>query len=98
MASQSIYGALVSSHTLYFAASALFEQRVPSSLYTLDRRLLNRDRAELIEETTKARLEFSDRYWKNVSELAKDFIKALVKPDPLDRPTVDEALNHPVGS
>lgn len=50
---------------------------------------------ELAEECEAARLEFHDRYWKNVSESAKDFIRALIKPDPKDRPTATEALKLP---
>ena len=54
------------------------------------------DPQELIRETEECRLTFHDRYWKNVSSLAKDFIKALVNPDPLTRLSAEEALRHPV--
>ena len=54
------------------------------------------DRQELIEECTRARITFPDRYWKNVSQHAKDFVLALVKPKPEDRPTAQEALRHVV--
>ncbi|KAI0319890.1 kinase-like domain-containing protein [Amylostereum chailletii] len=53
------------------------------------------DVKELIRETTEAKIEFHDRYWKNVSSEAKTFIKALLHPDPHERPTAAEALQHP---
>ncbi|KAJ3875560.1 CAMK/CAMK1 protein kinase [Lentinula edodes] len=46
----------------------------------------------LIRETTEARIEFHDKYWKNVSSEAKIFIKRLLNPDPTRRPTAAEAL------
>ncbi|KAI0757432.1 kinase-like domain-containing protein [Daedaleopsis nitida] len=52
------------------------------------------DMKELIRETTEAKIEFHERYWSNVSAEAKDFVKALLKPDPLERLTAEEALNH----
>ncbi|TFY70066.1 hypothetical protein EVJ58_g3 [Rhodofomes roseus] len=52
------------------------------------------DTAELIRETTAARVEFHERYWSNVSEEAKDFIRVLLNPDPHKRPTAEEALKH----
>ena len=54
------------------------------------------DMKELIRETTEAKIEFHERYWSNVSDAAKDFVKALLNPDPLKRPTAEEALNHHV--
>ncbi|KAG6811134.1 hypothetical protein H0H92_008830 [Tricholoma furcatifolium] len=45
----------------------------------------------LMRETTEGRIEFQDRYWKNVSQQAKDFIKRLLNPDPAKRPTAAEA-------
>lgn len=47
----------------------------------------------MVKETTQAKIEFHDRYWKNVSVEAKDFIKSLLNPDPSKRPTAAEALN-----
>ncbi|KAL8276514.1 hypothetical protein RQP46_011062 [Phenoliferia psychrophenolica] len=52
------------------------------------------DTKELAAECSAARLEFHDRYWKNVSDEAKDFIKHLIRPDPSERPTATEALKH----
>lgn len=54
------------------------------------------DMKELIRETTAAKLEFHERYWKNISKEAKDFILSLVVADPAKRLTADEALQHPV--
>ncbi|KAM0751048.1 Pkinase-domain-containing protein [Meredithblackwellia eburnea MCA 4105] len=50
--------------------------------------------SELAEECSNARLEFHDRYWKKVSDEAKDFIKHLIRPNPDERPTAEEALKH----
>ncbi|PPQ66233.1 hypothetical protein CVT26_010934 [Gymnopilus dilepis] len=49
----------------------------------------------LIKETETANIEFHERYWKNVSGTAKEFIRMLLNPDPSKRPTAGEALNHP---
>ena len=54
------------------------------------------DVKELVRETTEAKIEFHERYWKNVSQQAKVFIKSLLNADPAKRPTVDEASNDPV--
>ena len=48
--------------------------------------------ADLIEESKSGRVVFHGRYWKDVSEEAKDFIKGLLKPHPGDRLTSEEAL------
>lgn len=50
---------------------------------------------DLVQETINARIQFHDRYWKNVSAEAKDFILTLLKPNPAERPTATEALNLP---
>lgn len=52
------------------------------------------NRAELIKETTRAKVEFHQRYWANVSEAAKDFILSILKPNPADRLTAEQALRH----
>ncbi|KAJ3780767.1 CAMK/CAMK1 protein kinase [Lentinula aff. detonsa] len=49
----------------------------------------------LIRETTEAKIEFHDRYWKNVSPQAKTFIKQLLNPDPTHRPSAAEASQDP---
>ncbi|KAI0059845.1 Pkinase-domain-containing protein, partial [Artomyces pyxidatus] len=48
----------------------------------------------LIRETTEAKIEFHARYWKNVSDEAKSFVRALLQPDPADRLTAAQALEH----
>ncbi|KAF9526801.1 kinase-like domain-containing protein [Crepidotus variabilis] len=50
------------------------------------------DTLVLIKETTEAHIEFHDRYWKNTSTEAKDFIKSLLNPDPVLRPSAAQAL------
>lgn len=50
----------------------------------------------LLDECAKGRIEFHDRYWKNIHQEAKDFISALIRPNPDERPTAQEALNLPV--
>jgi len=52
------------------------------------------DRDGLIEETVRARVVFHERYWKDISQDAKNFIKSLLQSDPTYRPTATEALNH----
>ncbi|GAA5964521.1 hypothetical protein JCM8115_003907 [Rhodotorula mucilaginosa] len=52
------------------------------------------DPQQLIEECRAGKLEFHDKYWKNISDDAKAFIRALVKPNPGDRPTAEQALKH----
>ncbi|KZT24357.1 Pkinase-domain-containing protein, partial [Neolentinus lepideus HHB14362 ss-1] len=52
------------------------------------------DAKELIRETEAARVEFHERYWKNVSGEAKDFIRYLLNPKPDERPSAAEALKH----
>jgi len=43
--------------------------------------------SELIEESSSGRVYFHERYWKDVSNDAKEFIKSLLQPDPNKRPT-----------
>lgn len=50
---------------------------------------------DLIEECRNARIVFHERYWKDVSKDAKDFIMTLLQPDPNKRATSQEALRHP---
>jgi len=53
-----------------------------------------RDSATFFEEVTNARVKFENRFWKNVSEDAKDFIRALLTLDPSKRLTAEAALKH----
>lgn len=50
---------------------------------------------DLIDECSNARVVFHDKYWKDVSGDAKDFIGHLLQPDPDDRSTSKQALRHP---
>ena len=52
------------------------------------------DPADLYREVSACKLTFHDRYWKQVSQVAKDFISRLVVADPVERATADEALAH----
>ncbi|KAF2459806.1 kinase-like domain-containing protein [Lineolata rhizophorae] len=49
---------------------------------------------DLIEECKAGRVIFHERYWKDVSKDAKDFINSLLQPNPDARATSQEALNH----
>jgi len=50
------------------------------------------DAKGIVAETARGRIEFHDRYWKNISQEAKDFILLLLKTDPEERPTADQAI------
>ncbi|PVI08267.1 calmodulin dependent protein kinase [Periconia macrospinosa] len=50
--------------------------------------------SDLIEECKNGRVIFHERYWKDVSKDAKEFITLLLQPDPSKRPTSEEALKH----
>jgi calcium/calmodulin-dependent protein kinase I len=72
------------------------------------------DRAGLVRETTRGRVQFHERFWRKVSETGesesrlkratgadasgKDFIKGLLVVDPKKRMSAEEALKHPVSS
>ena len=43
--------------------------------------------ADLIEECKNGRVIFHERYWKDTSKDAKEFITSLLQPDPNKRPT-----------
>ncbi|GAB7341618.1 hypothetical protein MBLNU457_7818t1 [Dothideomycetes sp. NU457] len=51
--------------------------------------------ADLIDETRHGRVIFHERYWKDVSKEAKDFIMTLLQPNPDDRATSGQALKNP---
>ena len=48
--------------------------------------------SDLVDECKSGRIVFHGRYWKDVSSEAKDFILNLLKPEPADRLTSEEAL------
>lgn len=50
--------------------------------------------ADLVEECKSGRIIFHERYWKDVSKDAKEFILSLLQPDPKKRATSKEALQH----
>jgi calcium/calmodulin-dependent protein kinase I len=49
---------------------------------------------DLIDECRSGRIVFHERYWKDVSKDAKDFILTMLEPDPSQRATAQEALKH----
>lgn len=49
---------------------------------------------DLIEECRAGQIIFHERYWKGVSQDAKDFILSLLQTDPSQRVTSEEALKH----
>lgn len=48
----------------------------------------NEDIHDLIEECTMGSIVFHERYWKNISDEAKDFIRRCLQPNPEDRLTI----------
>lgn len=50
--------------------------------------------ADLVEECRSGRIIFHERYWKDVSKDAKEFILTLLQPDPKKRATSEQALKH----
>jgi len=53
------------------------------------------DSARFLELARHGRVEFHERYWKNVSDDAKAFIRKMLSPVPADRGTAEEALQDP---
>ena len=49
---------------------------------------------DLVEECRTGRIIFHERYWKDVSKDAKEFILTLLQPDPQKRATSAQALHH----
>lgn len=50
---------------------------------------------ELIEECKTGKIVFHERYWKDVSKDAKDFIRSLLQPDPSKRATSEVRKSTP---
>lgn len=50
---------------------------------------------DLIDECSNAQVVFHERYWKDVSDDAKDFIMHLLQPNPDDRWSSSKAMKHP---
>lgn len=49
---------------------------------------------DLLDECTRGNVVFHERYWKDVSADAKDFINRLLVPEPEQRWTSEQALGH----
>ena len=49
----------------------------------------------IMENVAKGTYSFSAEEWKNISTLAKDFIKKMLELDPLKRYSAEQALNDP---
>lgn len=52
------------------------------------------DPAKLAAETQRGKIEFHDRYWRNITPEAKEFVKACLTVDASKRITADEAMKH----
>lgn len=50
---------------------------------------------DLIDECSNATVVFHERYWKDVSQDAKDFILCLLRADPEERWSSTQAMRHP---
>lgn len=50
--------------------------------------------ADLVDECKSGRIIFHERYWKDVSKDAKEFIMTLLQPDPKKRSSSKQALQH----
>lgn len=53
------------------------------------------DEDEIYDQIEAGEYEFPSPYWDPISDEAKDFIRSLLALERHDRPTVDEALQHP---
>ena len=51
--------------------------------------------AQLFEKIKRGEYEFLRPYWDPISETAKDFIRQMLRVDPKQRITCDQALAHP---
>ena len=51
--------------------------------------------ATILRKILKCQYKFHTRSWNNITDEAKDFISTLLSPDPLKRPTCEEALLMP---
>ncbi|RKP07631.1 kinase-like domain-containing protein [Thamnocephalis sphaerospora] len=53
------------------------------------------DGEQFLRMARNGQVEFLPAYWGNISQEAKDFVKALLSPDPAKRPTAESALDLP---
>ncbi|KAJ7603827.1 kinase-like domain-containing protein [Roridomyces roridus] len=56
------------------------------------------DLKQLMKAIFEVKIKFHAKYWKNVSEEAKAFIKRLLNVDPAERPTAEAALTDPASN
>ncbi|KAJ8673986.1 hypothetical protein QAD02_005248 [Eretmocerus hayati] len=56
---------------------------------------LGDDKQETYANVASCQYQFDDKYFSNVSEFAKDFIRSLLIKDPKKRGTADSCLTHP---
>ncbi|KAL7468641.1 hypothetical protein ACHAXS_008874 [Conticribra weissflogii] len=54
-----------------------------------------RNDAEIFDSIRSGYYIFCPDKWSNISENAKDFIQCLLQPDPMWRPSAEEAMSHP---
>jgi calcium/calmodulin-dependent protein kinase I len=57
---------------------------------------LSEDIHELIEECTTGFIFFDERYWKDISDESKDFIRRCLRPKPEDRLTIEVCGLRPI--
>jgi serine/threonine protein kinase len=50
---------------------------------------------ELVEDNTRANVDFPKKYWGSISSDAKDLVQRMLRADPGDRLSAKEALQHP---
>ena len=50
---------------------------------------------EMVDAIIAGKLEFPEENWKNLTNLSKDFIKRLLKPEEKTRLSSIQSLNHP---
>lgn len=53
------------------------------------------DRYELYQQVTSGKVEFPSPEWDDISKEAIDFVSSMLKIDPAQRITIENALNHP---
>ena len=53
------------------------------------------DEKEIIKKVKAGRISFQNPVWDHVGDSAKDFIRSLLTIDRHERPSAQDALNHP---
>ena len=54
-----------------------------------------KNQSDIIETTLKHNITYQDNIWQTVTDQGKDLIQSLLRKDPKERITVEEALQHP---